>query len=203
MSLAACISESTGNQGKQAATVQNAGAGAKPPTAKAMATNAPRGPRGLIVIDGLNLFFANNFHPRLEAVLTVFADIIASGYDATCVFDATTRYKIADRQGGEYVEAYIRLLDRYGDFFVETTGGVPANAIVLSLAEMHNARIVSNDQYRDWQEDFDFLAEKNRIIKVNAWRDVLFVGSQRLRIDSDLRTAMAKVEKLVTSHHLN
>lgn len=199
MSSATCISEAASNPINQATAAKIAGNGAKPARVLRRAMNSRNPRKGLIVIDCLNVFFASNFDPRLENVLALFGDVIANGYDVAGIFDSTARFKIADWQDGNHVDAYFELLRKYPSFFVETTGGTSADEMLLSLAEMNNAPIVSNDQYRDWEEDFDFL-NRAEIIKVNAWRDVLFVGNQRLRVDADLRTAMAKVENVVASH---
>jgi hypothetical protein len=198
MSSATCIAESTRNISILTATA----ASIAPPHHHSKRKTASGAIREAVVIDGLNVFFASRQSPKFENVLAIAADVIANDYDLYCVFDASTRYTVRDRQGSQHVKAYLHLLEHFSNLFIETTGGSCADEVILNLAEMYDARIISNDRYRDWINDFHFLTDRNRVIRVNTFKDILFVGKQRLRVDSDLRTAMSKLEELMSSQFL-
>jgi hypothetical protein len=152
----------------------------------------------LIVSDGLNTMWTNHYDLRLEVLLTVAADVLAHGCDLVVVSDSNTRYKVAEFQGPAHAEAYLSLLN-HTNFFVETSGHTRADDLILPLAEMQNARIVSCDQFEKYEEFSTLTSEPGRLIKVHAIRDIVFLGKQQLRMECSLEKAMNKLESLLST----
>lgn len=152
----------------------------------------------LIVGDGLNIMWTNHYGLRLEVLLTVAADVLANGFDLVVVSDANTRYRVAEWQGAAHAEAYVSLL-KHTNFFVETSGHTRADVLLLPLAVMQNGRIVSNDQFEKYEEFSALTGEPDRIIKVHAIRDIVFLGKQQLRIENGLEKAMNKLEAILSA----
>ena len=77
-----------------------------------------------------------------------------------CIFDASTRHKLAQGQD--------RLLDellKCKDYFAEVTGGVRADDFLLNEADKSGAVIITNDRYREYQPKYPRVADDKRLIK--------------------------------------
>jgi hypothetical protein len=152
----------------------------------------------LVVFDGLNVVCTNHFYLSFEIFLTIVNDVLIHEHDVAGIFDANTRYRIGKCQGEKRVAAYLYLLENWSNYFVETTGGVQADNLLLPLAEREDALIISNDKYRDHVDNYPWVLDQERILKVCAFRDFVVVGERRLCVDFDLNRAMSKLDMLLS-----
>ncbi len=79
-----------------------------------------------------------------------------------CIFDANTPWRLEEKEQ----DIYKKLLQVFEEYFYQVTGGQLADTWVLALAEKFNAKVISNDRFRDYHKDYKWLAvEDDRLIK--------------------------------------
>lgn len=115
-----------------------------------------------LVIDGSNVMFWNGDKPSLDPVVDVVARARAKGLTPVIWFDANVGYRIGDRYLGEKALAQ-RLGVRSKQVFVAPKG-TPADPLLLKGAQDLQARVVTNDQFRDWKSDFPKLADDDFLV---------------------------------------
>src|SRR5688572_2566470 len=92
---------------------------------------------------------------RLENIQLVMDKLREEGFDPLIVADAALRHQIDDKQ------AYEKLVD---DGIVhQAPSGTDADYFILSFAREMDARILTNDRFRDRAEEF--REERDRIIR--------------------------------------
>lgn len=119
-------------------------------------------PRRWVVIDGSNVMYWGNTGPDLAVLSTVIGDLQARGLTPAVWFDANVGYLIGNRYQGP-VDMAQRLGLPHRQVFVAPKG-TPADPLLLEGAKALNARIVSNDRYRDWIEDHPLAAEPGLLV---------------------------------------
>jgi hypothetical protein len=129
----------------------------------------PRDPDArIILVDGSNVMFWRDNEPDLATLKTVIGHLGAQGYDAGVVFDANVGYKLEGRFRGNLPMA--RKLGLKPAQVVVVDKGEPADRTILSVARDLNARILSNDRFRDWQDSFPEVTEPGRVLR-GGYRD--------------------------------
>jgi len=128
-----------------------------------------------LLIDGTNVILAWGPKGSLEILTALCAELVERGEDFTCIFDASTRYRlqISDR------DSYLGLLND-SRCFSEATGGIRADEFLLTLASAdRDYKIISNDRFRDYREEYPWLesSEDTRLIKGNVFNNTLVVPS--------------------------
>jgi len=109
-----------------------------------------RSRRAWIVVDGSNVMHWLDNAPTLDSVAFVLADLKERGLYPRVWFDANVGYKVADRYVGPRTLArHLGLEDRQ---VCIAPRGTPADPLLLEDARKLNARVVTNDRYRDWIE---------------------------------------------------
>jgi len=128
-----------------------------------------------VIVDGSNVMNWNDNVPRIETVRAVLFHLIEKGFTPGIVFDANVGYKI----GGNYKHdlALGRMLGLPQDRVMVVNKGTPADPTILAAARDLNARIVSNDRFRDWADQHPEVNEPGRVIRggiVNGelWMDL-------------------------------
>ena len=117
----------------------------------------------LLVIDGSNAMFWQDNTPRLHTVAVLLDLLHSKGYKVCIIFDASAGHVLF----GRYLD------DRH---FAERLGlpeshclvvpkGTIADKYILCAARDLNARVVTNDLYRDWAENFPEVATPGFLIK--------------------------------------
>jgi hypothetical protein len=109
-----------------------------------------------VLVDGSNVAHATEgAEPRLENIKLVMEKLREEGFEPHIVADAALRHQIDDKQG------YERLVD---DGIVnQAPSGTDADYFILSFAREMNARILTNDRFRDRGKEFP--EERDRIIR--------------------------------------
>ncbi|MFU1477915.1 NYN domain-containing protein [Roseovarius sp. C7] len=117
----------------------------------------------LIVIDGSNVMFWDGGDPRGATVHAVVSALQREGFRPVVWFDANAGYKLFGRyMGPRDLAPYTGVPPR--QVFVAPKG-TPADPLVLASARKLGARVVSNDRFRDWNEEFPELRETGRLVR--------------------------------------
>jgi hypothetical protein len=120
------------------------------------------GPAAYYIIDGFNVFHWQRPEPSTAVLLTLIIELCRRRRLFVSVFDANTRFKLGEQDRS----VYEILLKTHPNFFHETTGGIRADEVILYHANHCNALIISNDRYRDYQEQYEWLTlDSKRLIK--------------------------------------
>ncbi|EYD78168.1 hypothetical protein Rumeso_00261 [Rubellimicrobium mesophilum DSM 19309] len=118
--------------------------------------------RPVIVVDGSNVMHWQDDVPTLGAVEMVLAELSARGFAPHVFFDANVGYKLV----GRHVEAadLARALALPRSRIFVAPSRTPADPLLIAHALRIQARIVSNDRFRDWREDFPALGDKGVLV---------------------------------------
>jgi len=116
-----------------------------------------------VVVDGSNTLYWDNDEPALNSVRLVVEKLALDGFEPILWFDANIGYLIAGRYMNPVgLSKALRYPARR--IFVAPKG-TPADPLLIRDAEILEARIVTNDRFRDWQEDCPYLATQNVLIR--------------------------------------
>jgi hypothetical protein len=109
-----------------------------------------------VLVDGSNVAHATEGgEARLENILVVMAKLREEGFEPLIVADAALRHQIDDKK------AYEQLVD---DGVVhQAPAGTDADYFILSFAREMDARILTNDRFRDRAQEF--AEERDRTIR--------------------------------------
>ena len=123
-----------------------------------------RKPRGnWIVVDGSNVLYWDRDTPDLGSVRQVVNILKGEGYDPVVWFDANVGYLVGTRFMGPPVLADALNLPRRQVFVAPK--GTPADPLLLEGAEALGARVVTNDRFRDWEEQFPRIKEDGFLVR--------------------------------------
>lgn len=120
-------------------------------------------PEPRVVVDGSNVMHWNGKVPRLDTLQDVLAQLQDMGYRPGVIFDANAGYKLGDRYLDD--KDFAKLLNLPGDCVVVVRNGEPADPTILAAARELNAKVITNDRFRDWAKDFPEVAEPGTLIK--------------------------------------
>lgn len=121
-----------------------------------------------IVIDGSNILFWKDNTPNIDTVKAVIKHLKAQGYSPGAVFDANIGYKIMDRYVDDAELAV--MLGLPPDRTLVVPKGSIADQTVLEAARSLGAKVLTNDRYRDWAEEFPEVEAPGHLIK-GGYRD--------------------------------
>ena len=121
-----------------------------PVTPKRHRRKAPA--RREILVDGSNVMWWDGDTPKLETLVTVVSHLKALGFTPGVIFDASAGHRLFGRYRDDgYMATAIGL--PVEQVLVVPKGEV-ADRFLLMTARTRNLRVVTNDRYRDWLEDF-------------------------------------------------
>lgn len=101
----------------------------------------------VVIVDGSNVAFSTEGdRPRLANILAVRDKLCEEGMEPVIVADAALRHSIDDRA------QYEKLVDE--GIVRQAPAGTDADYFILSFARELDARIVSNDRFRDRLDEF-------------------------------------------------
>lgn len=136
-----------------------------------------------VVIDASNVAHANKKEgskPLMSNILAAVKALEESGDEFVIIADASLRHEIDDK------EKYEKLLE--SDNVEEAPAGMDADHFILELASNENARILSNDKFRDYADEFT---------NINAIRLPFVIENGRLSIGKAKRP---KRDKNILQH---
>ena len=129
----------------------------------------PKGPPARhIVVDGSNVMHWRGNGPNLGAVRDVVADLRRRGFTPGVIFDANAGHKLTGRYVHDGAMAKMLGLPRNRVMVVDR--GAVADQWILASARDLQARVVTNDRYRDWAETHPEVAEPGFLIR-GGYRD--------------------------------
>ncbi|MEP5152965.1 hypothetical protein [Planktotalea sp.] len=115
-----------------------------------------------VIIDGSNVMHWMGGEPSLKPVKDVLALLKKQGFTAGVMFDANAGYLLGDRY--QHDDAFSKQLRIPEDRIMVVPKGTPADPYILTAAEDFNAKIVTNDRFRDWVEQFPQVRENGFLI---------------------------------------
>ena len=121
-----------------------------------------RRPVRWIVVDGSNVMFWDGNTAKADTLAKVAAHLETQGFRPVIWFDANAGYKLAGRYEGA-----ARLARRIGvarNRVLVAAKGQPADPLVLDGARQLGARVVSNDRFRDWRDEFPEIAAPGHLV---------------------------------------
>ena len=121
-----------------------------------------------VIVDGSNVLHWNDGVAKIETLRAVLFALTERGFTPGVVFDANAGYKISD--GYKHDRALGHMLGLPEDRVMVVPKGTPADPVVLAAARDLNARIVSNDRFRDWADAYPQVAKPGHLIR-GGYRD--------------------------------
>jgi len=114
-----------------------------------------------IIVDGSNVMHWNDSKPDLSTLRQVLAALKRAGLRPGVVFDANVGYKIAGRFMDD--RALSRALGLPVNQVMVAPKGTPADPLILQAARDSKTRVVTNDQFRDWADDYPDVLTADRL----------------------------------------
>ncbi len=109
-----------------------------------------------IVVDDSNVMHGSGGQPSLGAVAAVMSDLSSRGYRRVAWFDANVGHELANRyMAPHHLAAQLDVPAR--QIFVAPKA-MQADRLLLSGAAVLQARVVSNDRFRDWTDSHPQVA---------------------------------------------
>lgn len=145
-------------------------------------TVAPQSPQvdgQTILIDGSNVIYWLDNTPQLAPLLQVVQDLQKRGLKPGVVFDANVGYKLSGKFMGE--RDLSRLLPLPRDQILVVPKGSQADPFLLETARDLNARIVTNDRYRDWSDTYPDVVQAERLIRGDMRNGRLWLNGMATR----------------------
>jgi predicted nucleic acid-binding protein len=108
-----------------------------------------------IIIDGANVAYEERSaggRPKLSNLLKVRRELEERGFEALILVDASLKYDIDDQKQLESLIASQQVR--------QVPAGTDADFFIIQLAEQLDARIVTNDRYKDYAERFPWIPER-------------------------------------------
>ena len=111
--------------------------------------------KDFVVIDGANVAYeekSGGGKPKLSNLLKVRRELEERGLDPIIVVDASLKYDIDDQA---QMEALIE-----SQHIRQVPAGTDADFFILEIAHEPDARIVTNDRYRDYQSRYPWVEDR-------------------------------------------
>lgn len=121
-----------------------------------------------ILVDGSNVLHWADGTPQLATLRAVVDHLTGLGFAPSVVLDANAGYKIGTRY--RHGAAFGRMLGLPEDRVTVVGRGTPADPALLAAARSLGARIVTNDRYRDWAQDYPEVAQPGHLVR-GGYRD--------------------------------
>ena len=122
-----------------------------------------------IVVDGSNVMHWYRETPDIQSVRHVLGALKSEGFVPVVWFDANAGYLIADRYLGPGHLA--RILDLPRRQVLVAPKGTPADPLLLHGAKELGARVVTNDRFRDWVDEYPQIREKGFLVRGRMGED--------------------------------
>jgi hypothetical protein len=111
--------------------------------------------REVVVIDGANVAYEERSaggKPKLANLLKVRGELEERGFEAVIIVDASLKYDVDDQT---QLEALIR-----SQQVRQAPAGTDADYFIIQLADQFNARVVTNDRYKDYLEQYPWVTDR-------------------------------------------
>lgn len=136
--------------------------------------------REVLLVDGSNVMHWKDNTPQIETLREVVYFLTDQGYRVGVMFDANAGYKLFDRYHHDRQFAGLLSLPQRDVMVVPK--GTPADPYLLRAARDMGARIVTNDRFRDWADDYPEVAEHGHLVYGGYRDDKLWLNlTQRIK----------------------
>lgn len=109
-------------------------------------------PKPVIVVDGSNVMHWQNDVPSVKALTLVLSDLTARGFAPHVYFDANVGYKLFNRAIDRGDLAW--QLDLRPSQITLAPSRTPADPLLIAHAIKAGVRVVTNDRFMDWRDQF-------------------------------------------------
>ncbi|KZY29170.1 hypothetical protein A3731_38950 [Roseovarius sp. HI0049] len=116
-----------------------------------------------LLIDGSNVMHWKGGRPDIATLREVVDHVSGRGFTPGVVFDANAGYKL----NGRYLDdrALAKSLGLPSKRVMVVPRGTPADPVILSAARDVQARIVTNDRYRDWYDAYPEIQAAGHLVR--------------------------------------
>ena len=125
-------------------------------------TQAFAKPRPVIVVDGSNVMHWRDDVPSVRTLTLVLADLTARGFAPHVFFDANVGYKLWGRSISARDLAF--QLDLKPGQITLAPSRTPADPLLIGYAIGAGVRVVSNDRFMDWRDQFPPIRDKGFLV---------------------------------------
>ena len=111
--------------------------------------------REVVIIDGANVAYEERSaggKPKLSNLLRVRGELEERGLEAVIIVDASLKYDIDDQSQLEVLIQSQKVR--------QVPAGTDADYFIIQLADQFNARVVTNDRYRDYLEQYPWINDR-------------------------------------------
>lgn len=141
-----------------------------------------------VIIDASNVAHSikgEDDKPRLENILKAAEELRKLGYEPIIIADASLKHEIDDK------EEFKKYLEK-GEF-KQVPSGTNADHFILKLAEEEDAKILSNDAFKEYSDEFQDIS--SRRIPYNFKEDKIVIGrpSKPKRVKNILQKICAEI----------
>lgn len=116
-----------------------------------------------VIIDGSNVMHWKTGTPDLASVRLVIEALISKGFSPGVVFDANAGYLLTGKY--QHDKSLSRALGLPENRVMVVPKGTPADPQILAAARDMQARIVTNDRFRDWAGDYPEIRNPGHLIR--------------------------------------
>jgi hypothetical protein len=145
-----------------------------------------------LIVDATNVICGPQDRNRLDLLLSLVVAEASQGRDVLCIFDATTPHRLRSDE----LELYRWLLQDKARHFIQCPGRTQADALILAEADRMRCPVVSNDFFRDREERYPWVRDRDRVLRHQPIREVLYLGDRALPIVTDLKALRRQIERL-------
>ncbi|MFK7744473.1 MAG: hypothetical protein AB8B47_05435 [Roseobacter sp.] len=129
------------------------------------------------IIDGSNVMHWDGGKPKIATVRRVVDHLIAHDFTPSVMFDANAGYLLVGKY--QHDGALSKALGLPESHVMVVPKGTPADPAILTAARDYNARIVTNDRFRDWTREFPEVRKPGHLIKGGFRSGTLFLQLQK------------------------
>lgn len=153
----------------------------------------------MLVIDGLNVIYGAPAYPNpsLANLLGLLLELQKRNCGFKCFFDANTYFAFKDARKLNEADIFDDLCRAFPDRFVLVPGRTKADDFILDYAHNHGTPIISNDQFRDYEEKYDWLkSDRNRRVSFvvhSGMLQIVPLGMQA-SVPTDLKSAVSTLK---------
>lgn len=116
-----------------------------------------------VVIDGSNVMHWDDGVPDLAPLKQTIRILVRNGFTPGVMFDANAGYLLFGKY--HHDRAFAKALNLPEDRIMVVPKETPADPYILTAARDLNARIVTNDRFRDWAKQYPDVRRPGHLIK--------------------------------------
>lgn len=116
-----------------------------------------------LMIDGSNVIHWKGGQPDIATLIAVIDHVCDLGYTPLVIFDANVGYKLDGRYLND--RALASSLGLPVKHVQVMPKGQPADPAILAASRKLDARIVTNDRFRDWQDSFPEIEDPGHLVR--------------------------------------